>query len=84
MLTISLRHNLKFVSATILLRNLIQRHKKRKDSLETRAEQVFFSPYVDFLKLLEPSSRKPAWSTNNETAGNSSSLKTNDDLNVLR
>ena len=34
--------------------------KKRKDSLETWAEQAFFSLQLEFRKLLEPSLHKPA------------------------
>ena len=35
-------------------------HKKRKDSLETRAKPAIFSLKLEFRELLEPSSREPA------------------------
>ena len=34
--------------------NVIKSHKKRKDSLETLAEQTSFSAYVENQAILEP------------------------------
>ena len=51
------------ISFNIYLRNKdmhIHSHKKRKNSLERRAEPAVFSLQLEFRKLLEPTPHKPA------------------------
>ena len=55
-------------NGTIAIRN-------KKNSLKIWTEPAFFSLYLEFRKLLEPSPHKPAWNINIKNAENFKSFK---------
>ena len=59
------------------------RHKKRKDSLETRAEPAAFCLQLEFRKLLEPSLSDPASNINKQVRGTVEQLKVKGLLRAL-